>query len=120
MDPHRLDLSAIDPLADPERHERLVRTITQRARPVLARRAAESSPIALLASWARPMLATAAVLVILSTTVLTQTRDARGSFVPDAVIVDALHIPDPVAEWLTEDRSPTVGDLILVMEGDGP
>lgn len=120
MDAERLDLSALDPTANPERQERLVRSITHHAAPELARRAAENSPIALLASWARPMLVAAAVVIVCSSAVLTMTPDVRNPLTPDAGIVEALHVPTPVADWLTEDRAPTVGDLILALEGDAP
>lgn len=120
MNAERLDLSALDPMNDPERRERLIRSITRRALPELSRRAAENSPIALLASWARPMLAAAAALVIVSTVILALTRERTRPHAPDDGIVEALHIPTPAADWLTEDRGPTVGDLIFALEGDSP
>lgn len=56
----RIDLSALDPSADRERWERLVRSVADRA--VAARR---QSPMLLqLAAWSRPALAAAAVLAI--------------------------------------------------------
>lgn len=119
MDSERLDLSVIDPLSDAH-EERLVRAITRRAGPELMRRAAQNSPIALVASWARPALAAAAVMVVLSSSVLRMTRDARFAQTPDYGIVEALHLPAPVADWIVEDRTPTVRDLILVIEGDAP
>ncbi|HEX7051607.1 MAG TPA: hypothetical protein VF188_15475 [Longimicrobiales bacterium] len=118
MDSQRIDLSPLDPMAEPERWERLVRAITRGAWPELNRRAAVQSPFALLASWARPMLSTAAILILLSAAAIALTRRQTGA--PDAPpfgIAGELDVPVPAALWLSEERAPTVVELILAQEG---
>lgn len=118
MDRERLDLSALDPSADPEQWERLIGAITRRAAPELARRAVTHSPALLLVSWARPMLATAAAIATISAAALAMKARSPGQEVTIARgVIEALEIPAPAAEWLDEGRAPTVDDLILVLEG---
>lgn len=119
MERERLNLSALDPAADSERWELLVGTITRRAMPELARRAAARSPLVLLAGWARPMLAAAAVLAAISLGVLgtaVETEVPGGSYASG--LIEELEVPAPLATWLTEERGPTVEDLILALDGD--
>lgn len=110
-----VDLSALDPAAGGV-PERLVRSIVARAGPELARRANYREPMAVLAGWAGPTFAAAAVLAAVSLLGLSLARqigtDPRLRWVPEA-----LGLPAPVAEWVTEDRSPTGDDLLLAMEG---
>jgi hypothetical protein len=119
MDPERLNLSVLDPAADAERWERVINKITDHAMPELARRAAARSPLLLLAGWARPMLSAAAVLAAISIAALT-----TASRIPQPVaqqaggMVEALQVPAPLATWLTEERGPTIDDLIVALDGD--
>lgn len=113
MDTERVDLSPLDPAEDRLRYERWVRRILDAAAPELARRAREDGPLALVAGWARPMLAAAAVIAALALGVLSAVeRDAAAT---DSV-VDALGVPAPAAEWLEDGREPTASDLVLAME----
>jgi hypothetical protein len=110
-----VDLSALDPAAGGVPEE-LVRSIVARAGPELARRADRREPMAVLADWARPTFAAAAVLAAVSLLGFSLARqigaDPRLRWVPEA-----LGLPGPVAEWVTEGRSPTGDDLLLAMEG---
>lgn len=123
MDRERLNLAALDPAADVERWEGIVGSIMERAEPELhRRRVASRSILHLLAGWARPALAAAAILAAISTALLT--LDVAPPAQPLAVqpgpgIIETLQIPEPVATWLTEERGPTVDDLLLALEG-GP
>lgn len=119
MERERLNLSALDPAADSERWELLVGTITRRAMPELARRAALRSPLVLLAGWARPMLAAAAVLAVISIAALNAPLEPPSPSIGQAAgMVEELRVPAPLAAWLTEERGPTVDDLILALDGD--
>jgi hypothetical protein len=119
MDPERLNLSALDPAADAEHWERVIKTITGRALPELTRRAAVRSPLLLLAGWARPMLSAAALLAAISITALTTVHRAPQSTEPQAAgLVEELRVPAPLATWLTEERAPTIDDLILALNGE--
>jgi hypothetical protein len=35
-------------------------------------------------------------------------------------VADELNFPEPVAEWIAEERTPTDADLIHALEGDLP
>ncbi|HEX7117596.1 MAG TPA: hypothetical protein VF212_02330 [Longimicrobiales bacterium] len=119
MDIERVDLSALDPAADAERWERLVRRIMAGAAPELARRAATRDPFTLLASWARPMIAAAAAITVISFAVLRRTPGpVEIGSTASRGIVEALEVPSPAADWLNEDRAPTVTDLVSVLEAD--
>jgi hypothetical protein len=113
----RIDFSALEP--DTVERELLVAAITHRAAPELARRAAlDVSPIVALHDWARPALAAAAVLALICLSVLTG-HEFGGVAAPGTGLTEALAVPAPVNEWLIGERSPTVADLLLAMEGDG-
>ena len=107
------DLSPLDPAEDRLRYERLVRRILDAAGPELERRARQAGPLALLAAWARPAVATAALIATVALGVLTAVERNGGEAVS---MVDALGVPAPAADWLEDDREPTAADLVLVLE----
>lgn len=121
MDKERLDLSVLDPGADQLRWERLVRRINEAAASELARRAAlRGSVVGVLAGWARPMIAAAASVALASASVLALAgREPLGPE-PGQSVAEALRIPAPVAEWVADERSPDMTDLLLALEGDLP
>ncbi|MEX1182693.1 MAG: hypothetical protein WEF86_05625 [Gemmatimonadota bacterium] len=109
-----VDLSALEP--DGARTELLVSGIMRRATTELARRAAaDVSPIAVLYQLSRPALAAAAVLAAICLPVLASHRFDRMP-APGGGLADALEVPAPVNEWLVENRSPTVADLLIALE----
>lgn len=120
MDPMRIDLTPLDPAADPARFEAMVRVIMERAGPELVRRARRVSPILLLAQWARPLAAAAAALAALATgTLVIADRPVSGSEVATAAgLAEALHVPAPVADWVSEERPPSVSDLLVAVVED--
>ena len=113
MDMERVDLSSLDPAADRVRYEHWVRRILEAAQPELRRRARDAGPLALVAAWARPTLAAAAVIAALAVGILSAVD--RGPAPMDSV-VDALGVPAPAADWLEDGREPTASDLVLAME----
>lgn len=114
MDEH-MDLSALEP--DEAQRELLVAAIMSRAGSELTRRASvDVSPIGMLSEWMRPALAAAAVVALVCVSLLTQQDSAHIE--PGGGLTDALDVPAPVNEWLISDRSPTVADLLIAMEGD--
>lgn len=115
MEPERVDLSALDAMSDRLHFQRLVRRVMTAAGPELERRAASQTTLALLGVWARPMLAAAAVVAVLAGGVLVATDRGHGAEQP-AMIVDALGVPTPAADWLAEGREPTKADLVVAME----
>ncbi len=119
MEIERIDLSALDPAADEERWERLVRRIMDEAAPELTLRATRSDPFALLGSWARPMIAAAATIAVVSVALLQrQSGPVELGATASRSILEALEMPRPAADWLAEDRAPTVSDLVTALEVD--
>lgn len=114
MKPERVDLSPLDVTVDQLRYERLVRRIMEAADPELARRAQQASPLALVAGWARPTLAAAAVITAIALGALAAIE--RNGVEPASSIADALGVPTPAAEWLEDGREPTASDLVLALE----
>lgn len=120
MDHERLDLSPLDPAADRLRWERLIRRINAAAGAELRRRAEAAGPLAFLAGWARPLLSGAALVAVASGSVLSMVRSGTGADSPVGSMADALWIPEPVAEWVADERQPSVADLLLAYEGELP
>jgi hypothetical protein len=119
MDRERLDLTALDPTRDTARWEGLIGRINARASAELARRAAAQGAFAMVAIWARPALAAAAMLAAISAGLLVV---LERTAVPAAIassVVEALEVPSPAAAWIDEDRAPTVDDLIFILAADG-
>lgn len=109
-----VDLSALEP--DGERTELLVASVMRRAATELARRAAaDVSPIGVLYQWSKPALAAAAVLAAICVSVLAS-HEFGAVQAPGSGLADALDVPAPVNEWLVENRSPTVADLLIALE----
>jgi hypothetical protein len=52
--------------------------------------------------------------------VLAMVRSGTGADNPVGSMADALLIPEPVSEWVSEERQPSVADLILAFEGELP
>ena len=110
----------LDPAIDPLRWERAVGSVMAAAEPELARRApGRPGTLAVLESWARPVFAVAASLVLLaSATVLTVGRDGStqlaaaeaGSTVAEAFM------PSEVAAWLEVGHTLTADDLVTAIE----
>lgn len=115
MENGRLDLSPLDPTEDRLGYERLVRRIMDAAAPELRRRAAGGNPLAILAAWARPTLAAAAVIALVAIGALVAT-DRVGAAEDEASVAEALGLPTEAAGWLSDGRAPTEEDLILAME----
>jgi hypothetical protein len=64
IDPERVDLSPLDPARDPEHWARIVEATRLRVEQVLSARADRIGVLAVLGSWARPILAAAAVALL--------------------------------------------------------
>jgi hypothetical protein len=116
-EPDRPDLSPLDLRPDSPRWERVVRQIMlSSAAELLRRRAAGKFGLfdGLLA-WARPALATAAALVLLSVGVLSQFKTPKAMTNP-VTFFESPGMPQPVSVWLEEGQPPL--DLILISTGE--
>ena len=117
MSDERFDLSALDP-HESARFERMVQNITTRARFELARRAAarRQSVVELVAGWARPALAAAASIAIVSATLLAVLEPSHAEASGGAYMSPA--VPASANSWYEEDRDPTADDLLVAVEGE--
>lgn len=116
MDERPIDLTPLDPTLDREGWERRIAAITALAAPELARRAAVTgSPALVLLDWFRPAFSAAAALALCAVAALFLLTEGQGSAVP-AVTAEALRLPTPVALLLSEERSPTMGELALAVQ----
>ena len=109
-DPQAIDLSPLDPTRDPERFNQIVAAITAEAADELARRA-RATPFTELARWQRPMLAAAAVLAIISLTVMSRIELPDVTEDVTAGVEEALGVPSALAQWMWTDELPTTADL---------
>ncbi len=108
-----IDLSSLDPTRDRARFERVVASINERASDELAARRSQTNAIAMLARWKRPMLAAAAVVALISGTILFSVRVPPVDLAPQTDgIAEAMGIPEALAQWIDDDRLPTTADLI--------
>ena len=107
----------LDPSRDPERWESMVRSIVERAAPILAGYAARG-PVDWLVSWSRPALAAAAVVSALALGALVAAdREPETGVAPATIgLGDALGYPAPVTAWVSTGQTPTIEELALVME----
>lgn len=110
-----VDLSPLRP--PPARWEAMVASVTARA---LAEAAAVRSPLAFLVGWTRPTLAAAAAVAAVSIGVLAAGGDEPRTSTALRTVAHELNFPEPVAEWIAEERTPSGADLIQSLEGDLP
>jgi hypothetical protein len=121
----RIDLSALDPFSDPARRDAFVARVLDTGALELVRRRrsgatelvwnAGTSVFAVMAGWARPALAAAALAVVASGIALRAARPQEQ--VAESGLLEAMALPTQVQEWLTQERTPTKADLILTLEG---
>lgn len=115
MSDERFDLSALEVQED-ARFERMVQNITTRAQFELKRRATSRRPsvFELVAGWARPALAAAASIAVISVTLL-------SVFEPTAAVASggaymSPSVPAAASTWYEENRDPTAADLLVALE----
>jgi hypothetical protein len=106
MEPEPMDLSALALPA--ERRERLVAAVLARARVGVVPR----TPLSELAAWARPTLAAAAVVAAMSLGMLALAGPSPSRQAPPLTLADALRIPGPAGEWVSENRPPSEEDML--------
>ena len=112
-----IDFSPLDPTTDHERFEAMVEGIVARAAHELAPRRTRFNPFIQLAFWRRPMLAAAAVVAVVSATILTQYRapqPAEGGETDG--IAEAVGVPVELAQWIWDGEVPTTADLFAAFD----
>jgi anti-sigma-K factor RskA len=113
MNDERLDLRALDPTRDPERFERAVGRIMDRAALPLAARRARLTAVGQVTRWWRPMLAVAAALAIVALGVLTRVDPAAAT---EPGVAEAIGIPTTVATWMVTAETPTAAQVYTAFE----
>lgn len=106
--------SALDPGMSPDRWQRMVASITAAAAAELRRLRTDRTAVSLIVEWTRPLLATAAAVLVLSAAGLVWLAPSTSESTPAVAEVVA---PTVVAEWLVVDQSPTTEQLLASMEG---
>lgn len=109
MDPERIDLAPLG--LNDLRRERMARAVLSRAQLGIVR-----TPLAVLAGWARPTLAAAAVIAALSLGALAWPSGPGAEPSSPLTIADGLRIPEPAADLIAEDRAVTEEDLLISWE----
>jgi hypothetical protein len=121
----RMDFSALDPFSDPAERDAFVARVLDRSALELARRRRKGagelawsgvSVFGVMAGWLRPALAAAALAVVASGFALRLTRPEPQPS-EQAGVIEALALPTPVEEWVSEERTPSTADMILTLEG---
>lgn len=115
MNDDRFDFGPLDPLRDPERVERAVRSIARRAAPLLAARRTPRTAFQQVARWYRPMLAAAAVIMIASVSALLR-FGGRSPESPPPSVAEVVGVPSTVAGWVRSDSLPTPGEIVVSLE----
>jgi hypothetical protein len=107
MDEERLDLSALDPRSRPERWEGMVSGILAHA-PAAVR---ERGLLAVLGEWARPALAAASFVGLVSAGLLALSLERDGAPPRAQTLAESL-LPAPLDEWVADGRMPSEVDLL--------
>jgi hypothetical protein len=105
----RVDLSPLDPLADPIEFERTLSRIRSRAEPVLRARRAVPDVWCLVASWRRPVLVASGLLACAAVLTLVS-AGARERQVGS--LTEAAGLPRTVAEWVEGGQTLTPAALL--------
>lgn len=107
----------LDPLEEPERWEALVGRIGERAAPHLADRRQPAGVLDLVTHWARPVLATAASLVLLAAAGAVTTGESRLTQpTPTEVTLAQALMPTTFAAWVAGVSEPTVTEMVRDLE----
>ncbi len=111
-----IDFSPLDPISDQERFETMVEGIVARAAHELVTRRTRFNPFLQLASWRRPMLAAAAVVAVVSATILTQYQVPQPVERETDGIAEAVGVPVELAQWIWDGEVPTTADLFAAFD----
>ena len=103
-EPGRIDLRAIDHPADPLQAERVIRAAMSR---LASERDAGDDVLATITTYARPLLAVAAALLLAAAGTLIVTQRQTESVEPASVL----------ASWAESSHVPTNGELLAVFQG---
>ncbi len=114
MDDERLDLSALDPMHDPERWRSFAAATMSRVDGVLLdRRARADDPLFLIAAWRKPLLAAAAILLaaLIPAEVALEMRESRLEAAHRLAVVSV--------EWVESARTPSGAEILSTIAERG-
>jgi len=105
----RLDLSALDPLREPERWRGVVESTRARIDAVMEERERRRGPLLLIAGWTRPLLAAAAIAValLIPLELALEAREAHAERVERLVSLST--------EWTPGDAPPSAAEFVRVL-----
>jgi hypothetical protein len=107
-----IDFSALDPTADEHGFEERLAWIRAGVAPTLAKHRARVSLWAGVATWTRPALAAAALMLLVALSAFTLVDvSGKESSVP-AGIAEAIGIPASLSTWLRPDNPMSVKDIL--------
>jgi hypothetical protein len=113
--PVKLDL--LDPSRDPVRFREMARDIATRAIAERVRNTPERTPVVqrtsafvALASWSRPALAAAALILTVATATLVL-FPARATAAPRS-LAESAGLPAPLVDWSARGVSPSLSELV--------
>ena len=109
-DPEAIDLSPLDPRRDPNRWSLLVEATRLRVAAAMLQRSRERDPLAIVSGWARPILAAAAVVLVLLGAV---GAALRGPVAPSGSAPRRLALLAEAS--VVEGRSPTGAELVAAL-----
>ncbi len=112
-----INFASIDPTADPPEFDRRVEAIIALAATELAARRVRLNPVLQVASWRRPMLAAAALVAVVSATILIQIQVPQPTpQIETDGIAEAVGVPQQLAQWIWNDSLPSTADLYVAFE----
>ena len=112
-EPERVDLSPLDPARDPERWSLLVEATRARVDAILLERDRRLDPLAILAGWARPILAAAAVAMLLLGAAHTKLESRRTA--ATAAVSEARRLAVLTDASVSRGRAPTGAQLLAAL-----
>lgn len=108
----------LDPRIDPDRWERVVRSVVAAARPELKRLAARRPALALLTEWRRPVLAVAASIILVAGVTLALRRGQPPAAETELPVVAEAIASSTIAAWLLAEQAPTMEELLVSLNGE--
>jgi hypothetical protein len=115
--PARVRLDILDPSRDPVRFQEMARDIATRAIAERVRNTPERTPVVqrtsafvALASWSRPAIAAAALVLVAATATLVL-FPTRVSAAPRS-LAESAGLPAPLVDWSARGVSPSLNELV--------
>lgn len=116
MTDDRIDFAPLDPTEDPQRFDRIVGAIAERAAEELAARRLKANVFGQVVHWWKPLLAAAAITGIVSISALARLQDSAPESETEIGLAEAIGVPEQVADWIRNEDAPTPAELLVTLE----